>query len=173
MPVQKTASNKVLYAFRGFIAFVAFIDLGTALRNYVERRSFMSGNEELTDVKLIEADFTICRIMGIYSILKAITLIQTTLYIHDKACVVTGSLMLVVNMIFSITECLYFRSSTMNFYVVFPFILNSITLSGLYYLPKKMRLWEPLPDCEDENSELLKKIGNMKKRRLQNKQKNN
>jgi hypothetical protein len=127
MPVTKTASNKVLYAFRGFIAFVAFIDLGTALRNYVERRSFMSVNEELTDVKMIEADFTICRIMGIYSILKAITLIQTTLYIHDKgesawsvmeflsvrifilACVMTGSMMLVVNMIFSITECLYFR----------------------------------------------------------------
>lgn len=39
---------------QGFIAFVAFIDIATALRNYVERRSFMSGNEEFTDVKLIE-----------------------------------------------------------------------------------------------------------------------
>lgn len=66
------------------------------------------------------------------------------------------------------------RSTTCNFYVVFPFILNSITLAGLYYLPKKMRLFEPhLPDCDDENSELLKKIGNFKKRRLQSKQKNN
>lgn len=74
MPVQKTSNNKILYAFRvsyhvnvvprtcnvnvftwqGFIAFVAFIDIATALRNYVERRSFMSGNEEFTDVKLIE-----------------------------------------------------------------------------------------------------------------------
>jgi len=34
-----------------------------------------------------------------------------------------------------------------------------------------MKLWEPMPDAEDENSELLKKIGNLKKRRLQNKQK--
>jgi hypothetical protein len=59
--------------------------------------------------------------------------------------------------------------------VVFPFILNSITLAGLYYLPKKMRLWEAhLPgDLEDENSELLKKMGNFKKRRLQSKQKSN
>lgn len=49
----------------------------------------------------------------------------------------------------------------------------AITLFGLYYLPKKMRLWDAIILDEDENSELLKKIGNMKKRRLQSKQKNN
>lgn len=65
-----------------------------------------------------------------------------------------------------------FRSTTLNFYIVFPFILNSITLAGLYYLPKRMRLWESIPDIDDENSELLKKIGGFKKRRLQSKQKN-
>lgn len=32
--------NKLLYAFRGWIAFVAFMDLGTAFRSYIERRSF-------------------------------------------------------------------------------------------------------------------------------------
>jgi hypothetical protein len=58
--------------------------------------------------------------------------------------------------------------------VVFPFILNSITLGGLYYLPRKMRLWEAIPEYDDfENAELLKKIGNLKKRRLQSKQKSN
>ncbi|KPJ00430.1 hypothetical protein RR46_07020 [Papilio xuthus] len=36
--------NKVLYAFRGWIAFVAFMDLGTAGRSYIERRSFLSHN---------------------------------------------------------------------------------------------------------------------------------
>lgn len=30
--------------------------IGTALRNYVERRSFISGNEDLTDIKLIEGE---------------------------------------------------------------------------------------------------------------------
>ncbi|CAG9577667.1 unnamed protein product [Danaus chrysippus] len=38
--------NKVLYAFRGWIAFVAFMDLGTAGRSYIERRSFLSNNAE-------------------------------------------------------------------------------------------------------------------------------
>lgn len=36
--------NKVLYAFRGWIAFVAFMDLGTAGRSYIERRSFLNQN---------------------------------------------------------------------------------------------------------------------------------
>lgn len=48
---------------QGFIAFVAFIDIATALRNYVERRSFMSGNEEFTDVKLIEGNFRLNRFL--------------------------------------------------------------------------------------------------------------
>lgn len=34
--------NKVLYAFRGWIAFVAFMDMGTAGRSYIEKRSFLS-----------------------------------------------------------------------------------------------------------------------------------
>lgn len=34
--------QKMLYAFRGWIAFVAFMDLGTAGRSYIEKRSFLS-----------------------------------------------------------------------------------------------------------------------------------
>lgn len=46
--------NKVLYAFRGWIAFVAFMDLGTAGRSYIERRSFLNqnGDSEHLDGKL-------------------------------------------------------------------------------------------------------------------------
>lgn len=35
--------TKMLYAFRGWIAFVAFMDLGTAIKSYIEKRSFLSG----------------------------------------------------------------------------------------------------------------------------------
>jgi len=33
--------EKLLYAFRGWIAFVAFMDMGTAVRCYIEKRSFL------------------------------------------------------------------------------------------------------------------------------------
>lgn len=38
--------RKLLYAFRGWIAFVAFMDLGTAFRCYIERRSFLGDHSE-------------------------------------------------------------------------------------------------------------------------------
>lgn len=56
MCLRARACNEQVFTWQGFIAFVAFIDIATALRNYVERRSFMSGNEEFTDVKLIEGE---------------------------------------------------------------------------------------------------------------------
>lgn len=34
--------QKMIYAFRGWIAFLAFMDLGTAVRSYIEKRSFLS-----------------------------------------------------------------------------------------------------------------------------------
>jgi len=43
--------RKLLYAFRGWIAFVAFMDLGTAFRSYIEKRSFLG---EQTDTHLLE-----------------------------------------------------------------------------------------------------------------------
>lgn len=43
--------RKLLYAFRGWIAFVAFMDLGTAFRAYIEKRSFLG---DPTDVHFIE-----------------------------------------------------------------------------------------------------------------------
>lgn len=39
----------MIYAFRGWIAFVAFMDLGTAVRSYIEKRSFLSKSFNDTD----------------------------------------------------------------------------------------------------------------------------
>lgn len=43
--------ERLLYAFRGWIAFVAFMDLGTAFRSYIERRSFLGDH---SDTQFIE-----------------------------------------------------------------------------------------------------------------------
>lgn len=39
--IQIPMDRKLLYAFRGWIAFVAFMDLGTTFRSYIEKRSFL------------------------------------------------------------------------------------------------------------------------------------
>lgn len=43
-----------------------------------------------------------------------------------------------------------------------------LTLAGLLYIPKKLRLWEPKNENDDENAQLLKTIG-LKRRRQNNK----
>ncbi|KAG4078006.1 hypothetical protein HA402_002057 [Bradysia odoriphaga] len=154
--------RKLLYAFRGWIAFVAFMDLGTAIRSYIEKRSFLGDH---SDTQFIEGDYTISRIIGMYCLLKCLALTHCTLYIHYKPVVSMGGCSLALTMVLYLTEALYFRSSTLTFYVIFPCVLNSITLVGLIYIPKRLRLWDPHIDLEDENSQLLKQIGGFKKRR--------
>ncbi|XP_055324749.1 uncharacterized protein LOC129579112 [Sitodiplosis mosellana] len=155
--------RKLLYAFRGWIAFVAFMDLGTAFRSYIEKRSFLG---DPSDSQYIAGDYTISRIIGMYCILKAFALVHCTLYIHYKPVVSMGGCSLALTMILYLTEALYFRSSTLTFYVIFPCVLNSITLIGLIYIPKRLRLWDPHIDNGDENSQLLKQMGGFKKRRV-------
>ncbi|KAH8417913.1 hypothetical protein KR222_008342, partial [Zaprionus bogoriensis] len=174
--------ERLLYAFRGWIAFVAFMDLGTAFRSYIERRSFLGDH---SDTQFIEGeqseqcisdqisltyvsaagDYTISRIIGMYCLLKAIALVHCTLYIHYRPVVSMGGCSLALTMVFYATEALYFRSSTLNFYVIFPCVLNTITLLGLIYIPKRLRLWEPNMDMDDENSQLLKQMTGFKRRR--------
>lgn len=65
--------RKLLYAFRGWIAFVAFMDLGTAFRSYIERRSFL----DHADTQFIE---------GMY-VYKCPLLIRHNVFIKRKTCV--------------------------------------------------------------------------------------
>lgn len=154
--------KKILYTFRGWIAFVAFMDLGTAFRSYVERRSFLGDNNS---THYLEGDYTVSRVIGMYCILKAIALVHCTLYIHYKPIVSMGGCALALTMILYLTETLYFRSSTLNFYVIFPCVLNSMTLMGLVCIPKKLKLWEPQTNIDDENSQLVRQMTGFKKRR--------
>ncbi|KAM3956098.1 uncharacterized protein ACR2FA_009990 [Aphomia sociella] len=161
--------NKVLYAFRGWIAFVAFMDLGTAGRSYIEGRSFLNNN---ADTDHFDGDFTISRMLGMYSMLKALALIHCTLYIHYRPVVSMGYWSLMLTIILYFSEAFYFHSTDLNFYVVFPCILNIITLLGLIYLPTKLKLFGSIPgtsglerEVEDENTQILRQMGNFRRRK--------
>ncbi|KAF9799120.1 hypothetical protein SFRURICE_016244, partial [Spodoptera frugiperda] len=147
----------ILYAFRGWIAFVAFMDLGTTGRSYIERRSFLSnaGDEHLD------------------------ALIHCTLYIHYRPVVSMGYWSLTLTIILYFSEAFYFHSTDLNFYVVFPCVLNIITLIGLIYLPTKLKLFGQIPgtsgmdrEVDDENTQILRSMGNFRRRKPGNTVKN-
>lgn len=148
--------TKLLYAFRGWIAFVAFMDLGTSIRSYIEKRSFLSKVMVDAESGFNDEEYTTSRILGIYSILKALVLVHCTLYIHYKPVVSMGITSLVITILLYISETLYFKSAALNFNVVFPCILNIVTLVGLIYLPMYLKLWSAPGDIEDENTHLTR-----------------
>ncbi|KAK4872060.1 hypothetical protein RN001_016184 [Aquatica leii] len=158
--------GKLMYAFRGWIAFVAFVDLGTAIRSYIEKRSFL--NNVTPDTEYDDEKYTISRIVGIYSVLKALTLIHCTLFIHYKPIVSMGICSIILTIILYVTETLYFRIATLNFLVIFPCILNMVTLIGLIYLPKHLKLWDAPTEIEEDEVFILKH-GNMLKRKKRRK----
>ena len=48
--------QKLLYAFRGWIGFVAFMDIGTAFRCFMENRSFLGAHFLLNSNGLADGD---------------------------------------------------------------------------------------------------------------------
>ncbi|KAL1139188.1 hypothetical protein AAG570_009247 [Ranatra chinensis] len=156
--------QKIMYAFRGWIAFVAFMDLGVAFRSYVENKCFLGEYSfTKTDSLLQQNDPTLPRILGAYSILKAIALVHCTVFIHYAPIVSMGICSLMVTVIMYLSEALYFHSATLNFYVIFPCVLNSLTLVGLIILPR--RLLSAATVIDDENAELLKQASAFRKRK--------
>lgn len=55
--------QKFLYAFRGWIAFVAFMDMGTAVRCYIEKRSFLGEHSYKRTIGLQYGNWLVCKIL--------------------------------------------------------------------------------------------------------------
>lgn len=135
------------------------MDLGTAFRSYIERRSFLGDH---SDTQFIEGEqdrkwiprqlkinffhrwlYNIAhnwyvlppegdRIGALYSLhtlqtvsLKLFLLLDWEYNNFHHRVVSMGGCSLALTMVFYATEALYFRSSTLNFYVIFPCVLNS------------------------------------------------
>ncbi|KAG8335406.1 hypothetical protein J6590_069208 [Homalodisca vitripennis] len=72
-----------------------------------------------------EDDPTLPRVLGMYSILKAIALIHCTVFIHYRPIISMGICSLLLTIIMYLMEALYYQSATLNFYIIFPCALNS------------------------------------------------
>ncbi|KAG8238242.1 hypothetical protein J437_LFUL018187 [Ladona fulva] len=112
-------NHKLMYTFRGWIAFVAFMDMGTAVRCYIEKRTFLG------DGLYMSEEASLPRILGAYSVLKALILIHCTLFIHYKPIISLGVSCLLLTILLYISESLYYGTAVFGFYVLFPCVLNS------------------------------------------------
>ncbi|XP_050442633.1 uncharacterized protein LOC126846856 [Adelges cooleyi] len=146
--------DKILYAFRGWLAFVAFMDLGVTFRSYFENKCILGIHSNLlADEHFIHEDSTLPRVLGMFSFLKAICLIHCSLFIHYKPMFSIGALPIVISIFLYLSEAMYYHSTTLNFFIVFPTILNGLTLIGLIFIGRKLD--KPPTECIEENVEML------------------
>uniref|UniRef100_A0A1B6DEZ1 EXPERA domain-containing protein n=1 Tax=Clastoptera arizonana TaxID=38151 RepID=A0A1B6DEZ1_9HEMI len=156
--------QKIMYAFRGWIAFVAFMDFGVAVRSFIEKRCFLGEFSYMQTDKLLEQnDPTLPRVLGMYSVLKALALIHCTVFIHYRPVISMAICSLFLTIFMYTMEALYYHSTTLNFYIIFPCVLNGLTLIGLIILPR--RLLDAPTVVEDENAELLRQATAFRKRK--------
>ncbi|KAL4141640.1 hypothetical protein QTP88_004245 [Uroleucon formosanum] len=98
-------------------------------------------------------DVTLPRVLGMFSLLKALCLIHCSLFIHYKPMVSIGAMSMVLSIVLYLSEAIYYRSTTLNFFIVFPSVLNGLTLIGLYSIVRKIN--KPPSECVEENVEML------------------
>lgn len=159
-----------MYTFRGWIAFVAFMDLGVAARSFIEKKCFIGEFSNKNSEELLELeDPTLPRLLGMYSILKAISLIHCTLFIHYKPIVSMGICTLCLSIYMYLAESLLYHSTTLNFYIVFPCVLNAITVLGLIVVPNLDSINTNLLTQmeEDENMELIRQAAMFRRKKTQ------
>ncbi|XP_046388800.1 uncharacterized protein LOC124157815 [Ischnura elegans] len=150
------SNHKLMYTFRGWIAFVAFMDVGTAVRCYIEKRTFLG------DGLFMPEDSSLPRILGAYAVLKSLILIHCTLFIHYRPIISLGVCSLLLTILLYLSESLYFGTAVFGFYVLFPCVLNALTMVGLMITP---RFLDPPEVIEDENTELLRQAVAFRRRR--------
>ncbi|XP_050532178.1 uncharacterized protein LOC126900481 [Daktulosphaira vitifoliae] len=145
--------EKVLYAFRGWLAFVAFMDLGVTFRSFFENKCILGTHSNLmADEHFIHEESTLPRVLGMFALLKAICLIHCSIFIHYKPIVSIGALSIIIFITMYLSEAMVYRSTTMNYFIIFPTVLNSLTLGGLVIIAQKIN--KPM-ECIEENVELL------------------
>jgi len=77
-------NQKLLYAFRGWIAFVAFMDMSTAVRCYIEKRSFVGDHAYKETIGLQYGKLLVFKILKIERIADRICAHQVV-SAHQKA----------------------------------------------------------------------------------------
>lgn len=163
------------YAIRGFLAFVAFMELVNALRSLVPSL-FALPHERLTESfiqkKIFsqaelsqEANLIVGELFGFYSLLNSAVLVHTAFFSHLKPLLSLGLLSLTCKCSFYLLQGTYYSTIPASSYQV-PLFLSLVALCGLIVLLwcEEERQW----DTNGENEELLKamKFSKAKKKKM-------
>ncbi|XP_045127615.1 uncharacterized protein LOC123514078 [Portunus trituberculatus] len=147
--------HQVIYALRGWIAFVAFIDMGMAVQCFLDADSFL-GSQLYTAGDIAEhVNPAMSRLLGSQRVLSALIMTHCALCIHHKPILSMAVCSCMLTIAANTTETLWYRTAPINFYTLFPVAIAAVTMVGLCVAPTFLKS----PEIEAEEEAHLLKLG--------------
>ncbi|XP_037072744.1 uncharacterized protein LOC119093837 [Pollicipes pollicipes] len=134
--------HSMIYALRGWIAFVAFISMATAIRCFLDTenylgKQFFSGGAQYTPVTP-----GLGRIFGTFHALQAVILIHSAFRIEYYPLISAAICTLMVTIIYLGLETFYYKTAYCGFTTLFPIIISAVTLAWIACAPRYLKTRE-------------------------------
>ncbi|XP_076067898.1 ergosterol biosynthetic protein 28 homolog isoform X2 [Oratosquilla oratoria] len=140
--------HKVIYGLRGWIAFVAFMDLGTAFQCFIDADSFLGSQLYTADGVAEHVNPAMARLLGTYRVLSALIMTHCALCIHHKPVISLAVCTCLLTVITNATETMWYQTAPLNFYTLFPVGTAVLTTFGLAVAPSYLK--PPEVEAEEE-----------------------
>lgn len=134
-----------LFAVRGFLAFLAFMELVNCLRSLLPSL-FTLPHERLAEsfihkkiFSLVElttdTELLVAQLFGFYSALNAAVLVHTCLFLHYTPLYTLGLTTLSIKTLFLFTQCFVHKTIDNSAGLQVPLLVTLLALAGLVLLP--------------------------------------
>jgi len=142
--LKRMALSK-LFAVRGFIAFLAFMELVNCLRSLLPGL-FTLPHERLEEsfihkkiFSLVEltkdTELLVAQLFGFYSALNAVVFVHTCLFLHYTPVYTLGITTLSIKTLFLITQCFIHKTIDNSSSLQVPLLVTVLSLTGLVLVP--------------------------------------
>lgn len=153
-------AHGMIYTLRGWIAFVAFMDLGTAVRCFLDD-NFLGNKVYTAETLSHSVNPVMARLFGIWSVLNAVILLHCAVCIHYRPVVAMAVCSIVLSILNYLSETFIYQTTPFGFSVFFPIGVCLITLVWLGIAAPYIWPVEDMNEVE-ENGHLKKNFNSRK-----------
>ncbi|XP_065582867.1 uncharacterized protein LOC136041972 isoform X1 [Artemia franciscana] len=128
-------SERRTYILRGWLAFAAFVDFAIALRSYVDLTTFFG-----TELRDSNVPLTTARAVSCLHIHTGLTMAACAFAIHSFPLTIMTALSIVLKTLYWLSEAIVWRTTSFSFHILFPAIVNGISLYGIFIIQPHLRI---------------------------------
>ncbi|XP_043197974.1 uncharacterized protein LOC122368269 [Amphibalanus amphitrite] len=134
--------HSMIYALRGWIAFVAFISMATAIRCYLDTENYLGNQLFAGSQKHMPVTPGLGRIFGTFHVLQAVILIHSAFRIEYYPLISAAICTLMITIIYFGLETFYYKTAYCGFTTLFPIIISVVTIVWIAFAPRYLKVKE-------------------------------